>query len=99
MKSGAFHVRNISLEQKESAQLIAILMKVAESVEQLRIIPGMSLEQFLLAALEAQGDLLRVVLRLYPEEGDMERSVLAFASRLDIDLSLQNFRIYSDAIH
>jgi hypothetical protein len=98
MKSRASHFRSISPEQKESAELIAILMKVAKSVDQLRMSPGVSLEQFILAALDAQADLLRVAHRLYPEAGDMERSVLAFASRLDIDLSLK-IPIYSNAIH
>lgn len=98
MKSGAVHLRNISLEQKESAQLIAILMKVAKSVDELRIDPG-SLEHFVMGALEAQASILRLATCLYPESGSMERSVLAFASRLDLDLSPQNFRVYSNAIH
>lgn len=86
-------------EDQESTELLAILMTVAKALDQVRGNAGLPLEQILMGMVEAHMELLSRAERLFPEPGDMQRSVVAFSQRLNLKLSLEHMPVHSHAIH
>lgn len=84
---------------RESAEFISILMFVAKSLEQVRNTSDLPLEAALLVALEAQANVLTEADELYPEAGQMERQVIAFAERMGFSISQQHLSLQSHVVH
>ena len=84
---------------RETAEFISILMFVAKSLEQVRNTSHLPLEAALLVALEAQAYVLSEADELYPEAGQMERKVIAFAERMGLDISQRRLSLQSSATH
>ena len=84
---------------KESAEFISVLMFVAKSIEKVRSTAGVPLEEAVLVALEAQGNVLSLVEEFYPEPGQMERQVIAFADRMGFEVRQTHFSVQSNATH
>ena len=84
---------------RESAEFISVLMFVAKSIERVRRTADLPTEEAMLVALEAQRNVLSLVDEFYPEAGQMERRVIAFADRMGFDVRQRYFSVQSNATH
>ena len=84
---------------KESAEFISVLMFVAKSIDQVRRSADLPIEEAMIVALEAQRNVLSLVDDFYPEAGQMEQQVIAFADRMGFDVRQRYFSVQSNATH
>jgi hypothetical protein len=83
----------------DTAEFIAILMVAAKCLDHSRNCADLPLEDAVLHELQGLGNLLSLAHRFYPERGEMQRRVIAFADKLGFDVAQHSFAACGSAIH
>ena len=85
-------------EDAESADFLAILLTVAQSLEHVRRNANVPMEEAIGMTLKTQRKLLNLANRLFPGPHEMEKRIIVFAARLGFDTA-PSYPMKSDAIH